>query len=321
MIKTPKFWLRKNLTSYLLLPLSCLYFVVFYLIKYSSKRKKINKRVICVGNLIAGGSGKTPSAILLGEILHDLNISFCYLSRGYKGSDKNNLLKVDSSQDAKISGDEPLLLSEVADTYVSNSKINALREIDKISDYKAVVLDDGIQNNLIFCDIRIIVVDAKIGFGNGFLLPAGPLREDLTRGLKKADIVIVIGKADNNLLKKLENNRVVEANIVAQNSEEFKNKSLIAFCGIAYPDKFFSYLKEQGLNLLETFDYKDHHFYTNSELEFLLREAKAKNASLITTKKDWVKFPKNYQEQIPYLDIKLELQDESIIIEEINKKL
>lgn len=322
MFKTPKFWLKRGFWSYLLLPFSLIYLLFFYILKYLAKRTKINKPVICVGNIIAGGSGKTPSAIAIGDILQKLDANFIYLSRGYKRQNKFDeiILKKQQSYDVNLCGDEPALLSEYGDVIISNDKLKALKNIDK-TNYDLVVLDDGIQNNFIFSDLRIIVIDAKIGFGNNFLLPSGPLRENIKSGLKKADLILVIGKADDNLLAKIDNAKLIRSEIKVTNLEKFNSKKLIAFCGLAFPDKFFNLAKKNNLNLVEEITFVDHHNYTKAQLQKLCKKAQDNNCDLITTKKDWVKFPREFQDKIGFLDIKLEFIDGDKIKKEIEKLL
>jgi len=321
MIKTPKFWLKRNLISYLLTPVSFVYFLLFYLVKYCSKRTRISKPVICIGNLIAGGSGKTPTAIAIGNILTDLGVDFAYVSRGYKRKDKKNAIYLKKGQkfDAVTSGDEPALLSQHGDVFISENKLQTLKKIDKNEDHNVVVLDDGLQNNEIFSDLRIVVIDGQIGFGNSLLIPAGPLRERIGSGLSKADLIVVIGKAKDGLLSNISDDKLVKAEIVITNLEKFKNKKLMAFCGIAYPNKFFSFIRQNKLDLVEEYSFVDHYCYKDIDLDNMLKQAKENKAILITTKKDWVKFPKKYQDRIDYLDIKLEFENKDKIVGRINK--
>lgn len=321
MIKTPKFWLKKHLISYFLLPFSALYLALFYVIKFSSKRTKISKSVICIGNIIAGGSGKTPTALAIGDMLSDLGIHFAYLSRGYKRKDKKNAIFLRKGQkiDAKISGDEPALLSQNSDVFISQNKLQTLKDIDEKTDYDVVVLDDGLQNNVIFSDLRIVVVDAKIGFGNKLPLPAGPLREPIESGLKKADLVIIIGNNHDHLSIDVDENKIIHAGVAIVNLDQFKNEKLMAFCGIAYPDKFFDLLKKNGLDVVKERSFVDHYAYKDADLDHLMKIATKNNAKLVTTKKDWVKFSKKYQSKIDYLDIKLEFNNKDRIISEIKK--
>ena len=184
-----------------------------------------------------------------------------------------------------------------------------------------IVLDDGMQNEALKKDLSILVVDAKVQFGNEFLFPAGPLRESVAEGLAKTDFVIVIGEIDAKLQQTLAGKKVVPAKIKPNNLDKFSGKKLMAFCGLAYPKKFFSFLTDQGLNVIDTQAFMDHHFYKISELEWLIAEAKKQDAKLITTKKDWVKFPANFQRKIEYLDIDLELENKDFVKDELKKLL
>ena len=322
MLKTPKFWTEKNLISCALLPLSLIYFLAFCVIKFFTKTVKISKPVICVGNVIAGGSGKTPTAIALGKILHEMSAEFAYLSRGYMSDGSTFLLlRKDDNNKASQVGDEPMLLVETAPTFVARDRLFGAKKIDQINKVKMIVLDDGMQNDALYRDYTILVVDGKIGFGNDFLIPAGPMRETLSMGLKKTDLVVVIGDADEKLLRKFTGKKIARAKIFPTNLEKFKNKKQVAFCGLAYPQKFFSLLKDHGVETVETIGFPDHYLYQDRDLESLCKIAEAKNASLVTTKKDWMKFPKNFQDKIPYLNIELEFEDKNLIKSELKKFL
>jgi tetraacyldisaccharide 4'-kinase len=161
------------------------------------------------------------------------------------------------------------------------------------------------------------VVDGKIGLGNQFLIPAGPMRETLSSGLKKTDLVVIIGEAEDRLLAKFAGKKIARAQIIPTNLEKFYGKKLIAFCGLAYPQKFFSLLVQKSLDVIETKGFPDHYLYQKNDLENLCKVAKEKNATLITTKKDWVKFPQNFQQKISYLDIELEFEDKELVKEQL----
>ncbi len=322
MLKTPNFWTKKNIISVALLPLSAIYFCAFSLARIFANPQKISKPVICVGNLIAGGSGKTPTAIAIGKILHEIGVQFAFLSRGYMGDGSKFLLlrKYDNNKAENV-GDEPMLLVETADTFVAKNRLFGARQIDRMSKFKAIILDDGMQNNSLKRDFTILVVDGKVGFGNDFLIPAGPMREPLFTGLKKADLVVLIGEVRSELEKKLVGKKIVKAKIIPTNLDQFRDKKLLAFCGLAYPQKFFSFLANQGLDVVESRSFSDHHIYQISDLENLLQIAQQKNLTLVVTKKDWIKFPKLFQEKISYLDIELEFENKDLVIAELKKIL
>ncbi len=321
--KTPKFWTKINLTSLALLPLSLIYFVVTFLISFFQKTYTVSKPVICVGNLIAGGSGKTPTAIALGKILREItdkeNFEFAFLSTGYMGDGAKFVALREGKHVAKNVGDEPMLLTQTAPTFVAKNRLFGAKQIDNMKKIKAIILDDGMQNNSLYKDLVIMVVDGKIAFGNNLLIPAGPMRETLSSGLKKADLVVVIGEVNSDLEKKLSGKKIIQAHLKTTNLEKFFNKKLLAFCGLAYPQKFFSLIKNNNLQLIEEKSFPDHYSYLNADLEELCKTAKEKGLELITTKKDWVKFPPIFQNQIPYLDVELEFLDKELLIDELQK--
>ena len=322
MIRTPKFWKKINIFSLALLPFSGIYLIIFLIIRLFTRTNKISKPVICIGNLIAGGSGKTPTTIAIGKILNELEIDFAFLSRGYMSDGSQFLLlKKDGSNDAKSVGDEPLLLSEHAPTFVSKDRLFGAKQIDAMDNFDCLVIDDGMQNESLFRDFTILVVDGKIGFGNEFLIPAGPMREPLSQGLKKTDLVVLIGDANEKLSEELSGKTMVKAKILPKNIEQFQGKKLIAFCGLAYPEKFFSLLKKNSLDLSQTISFADHYNYSDSKLRDLQALAKKSDAQLITTKKDWIKFPENLRKEIAYLDIQLKFENEEIIKEQLNRVL
>ena len=267
-IKTPKFWRKTNLFSILLLPFSFLYWLLFILNRAVKKHYRSSLKVICVGNLTAGGSGKTPVAIAIGKRFETKSVKFAFLSSGYKGRG-GDFIKVNKNSLASEVGDEPMLLSEVADTFVTNDRVVAVKKLEEM-DYEVVVLDDGLQNNSLHKDYKVIVVDGLIKFGNGLLLPAGPLRQSIASGLREADKVLVVGEADYELKRLLQKNcvasKLVEAKIEAKDCESLKGKSVLAFCGLAYPEKFFNFISTLDLEILECIEYCDHYHYKSSDL-------------------------------------------------------
>lgn len=320
-IKTPKFWMHRNFISYALLPISFVYQAIAIAIDLTRKSEKVSKPVICIGNLTLGGSGKTPVALAIGKILHEMDVNFAYLSRGYFGK-KKQFGYVDKARSMSCDvGDEPLILAEQAPTFVAKDRLQGAREIAKDRKIQAIISDDGMQNESLKKDLLILVVDSKIKFGNEFLFPAGPLRETIKDGLEKTDLVVVVGEYDDELQKVLADKKVVCAKIKTKNLEDFSGQKLMAFCGLAYPEKFFSYLQIQGLEVVHSEEFMDHHFYKISELNRLIFEAEKHNAKLITTKKDWVKFPANFKRKIGYLDIELEFENKELIKDQLQKLL
>lgn len=325
MIKTPNFWLTKNFISNLLLPLSLIYRIIFFFKKKFAKKRVVKIPVICIGNIVAGGAGKTPVALEIGKILNTENIKFCYLVRGYKRKNSSEILYISKPNlmTAEISGDETLLLAEISPVVVSKNRFLGYQKIFSQNKFNLIVMDDGLQNFQINYDLKILVVDSKIGFGNHRIMPAGPLRQNLKNIANEIDFFIIIGEKNvliEQEIKKLNAHaKILPATIKSDNISQFQNQKIYAFCGIAYPSKFFDFLKTNNINIEKSQAFKDHHLYSENELNKLIEEAKENNLTLLTTKKDWVKFPKKFQGEINFLEINLEIENKHLIKNFINK--
>ena len=210
--------------------------------------------VICIGNLTAGGGGKTPTALAVAALLGEFGARAYFLTRGYGGTSEGPLL-VRKEHSASEVGDEPLLLAEAAPTIVSADRVAGAKAIEA-TEASVIVMDDGFQNPSLVKDLSLIVVDAGVGLGNELIMPAGPLRAPLDAQLGRADALVVIG-----------------------------------FAGIANPQKFFATLGTNGAGLEEKRAFPDHYRYTNREAAALLKLAKDRKAMLVTTEKDWVRLP------------------------------
>ena len=302
----PKFW-NKNQIS----PFSILFFPISLLVKLTNyfKRSLIKKHncsipVICVGNIYLGGTGKTPFCIELFSILKNLNKKTAFVRKKY-----------DSFQD------ELNLLKLVGPVYENKKRINALNDAMK-NNTEVAILDDGFQDFSIKKDLSIICFYEKQWIGNGFIIPAGPLREDLS-ALSRANCVIINGKKNINIENKiLENNnkiRIFYTKYKAQNIEEFKNNKVIAFAGIGNPDNFFDLLKDNNINILENISFPDHYNYSNKELENLINKTKENNATLLTTEKDFFRINETYKKNIKHLKIIVEIENKNQFVEEIKK--
>ena len=309
-MKTPKFWNNKNIVAFLLLPLSLLYYFIYKLrcfVNFNPYRSKIP--VICVGNIVAGGAGKTPTAIEIAKMLKQNNKTFCFLSKGYGGKFKG-VVKLDNNSIAEVAGDEPLLLSEFGDVFVSKSRVCGLKYINNNYNYDYIIIDDGLQNPTFIKDKIVLVIDGKFGFGNGFILPAGALRDKFKNIYKKVDVVI-LNNGNNKYIQDLCNKynvKIIQSKIVADNIEDFKNKEYVAFCGLGRHEKFKNTLLENNIKLKDFVVFEDHYKYTNGDIEKLENV----DLNLITTKKDWVKLSKKYKEKVKYLDIHIELDDNKL---------
>jgi tetraacyldisaccharide 4'-kinase len=261
--------------------------------------------VICVGNLVAGGSGKTPVALSLAGILAAHGIEAAIVMRGYGGSLAGPVRVDPQHHDAAAVGDEALLAAAQAPCWVARDRAAGVREA--VADgAAAIILDDGFQNPHVAKDRSLIAIDAAYGFGNGRLIPAGPLRERIAYGLGRADAIVLIG---DGAVAVPTSTPVLHAVLEPVASDRFAGVPILAFAGIGRPAKFFASLRELGVTLVAERGYPDHHVYRAAELAVLRREAKAAGALLVTTRKDWVRLPASEHAGIEVLDIALRWRD------------
>ncbi len=318
LFKTPKFWQSNNLISQILTPLSWIYLAAHKINLACQTPKKFDKKIICVGNIIAGGAGKTPSAIALCTLLQKLGSNAAFVSKNYVG--KNTTAKlVDPAKDkASEISDEPLLLAKTAPSFTAKDRIEAIA-LACNSKAEILIIDDGLQSNRFSADIKILVVDSLVQFGNQKLIPAGPLRESLSN-IGKADLIFQIG-GNKNSIKELSNFREkIFILTPAYKITEKPNKKYVAFTGIAYPQKFFNGLNQLKFNAVEEISFPDHYLYNDRDLKKLEILAKENSAQLITTEKDYVRiFPE--QKNIHTLKMILKFDKEQDLIKQLKKKL
>jgi tetraacyldisaccharide 4'-kinase len=302
-MRPPDFWTRTDVVSrlvgLLLTPLGWLYgwtirYRAGHTIPYRSTAK-----IVCVGNLTAGGSGKTPIAIAIAKALLARGAKVAFLTRGYGGSLRGPAF-VAADDRATHVGDEPLLLATVAPVIVSRDRAAGARLAEEHG-FDVIVMDDGHQNFTLAKDLSLVVVDGESGFGNRRILPAGPLRESVAQGLARADAVIVSGDgmpALGDFIRPVLRARLVEDAQVLQ-----PGTRVVAFAGIGRPSKFFASLERLGARLLDTRGFGDHHVYTQAEIARLKARARAERAVLVTTEKDFLRLTPAEREGIVALPV------------------
>jgi tetraacyldisaccharide 4'-kinase len=288
-MRRPDFWDGDDLFARLavaaLTPLGSLYGAT---VRWKAKNAAFRAPVpvICVGNLTAGGTGKTPIAIALAEALLARGKKPFFLTRGYGGTQRGPLLV--EGQSAADVGDEPLLLAAAAPAIVSRDRPAGARlAVARGAD--VIVMDDGHQNFSLAKDLSLVVVDGERGFGNGRVLPAGPLREPVAQGLARADAVIVMGSGDPVLAGFA--GPILQARVEHRGSENWQGSRVVAFAGIGRPEKFFRTLRGLGADLVDAVPFDDHHPYTPEDLDRLKSLARREDAKLVTTEKDHVRLP------------------------------
>jgi tetraacyldisaccharide 4'-kinase len=314
----PQFWYstdegeKSPLLSSLLWPISQLYRLGTGINKGITRTRKSPLPVICIGNMTMGGAGKTPMARAVLKLVQDHGKfqTTCFLMRGYGGRQKGPI-EVDplihTSWDV---GDEALMQAEYAPVIVSRDRYDGAKLAQSLG-YDLIIMDDGFQNPQLKKDLSLVVVDGGFGFGNGMVFPSGPLRETLQSGLSRANAAIVINRTDNIDLTPIKRLTHFDGKIILNNNyHDNENKHVVAFAGIARPEKFFQTLEDNGYKIHAHIAFGDHHIFTHGQLNAIVDRAKKANAGIITTEKDWIRLSDKWQKQISCLKISIELGDD-----------
>ena len=269
--------------------------------------------VICCGNVTVGGAGKTTLALDLGRRLLARGRSLHFLSRGYRGS-RHGTHRVGASDTAAEVGDEPLLLAEVAPTWIGADRAASARAaVEAGAD--VLVLDDGLQNPTLCKDLSLLVIDGAGGFGNGRILPAGPLRESVAAAASRCHAAVLIGADRTGAAATLPPGLpLLRARLVqGPEVEALAGRRVFAFAGIASPDRFFASLGAAGLLLAGTAAFPDHHPFTPGELHRLLAEAARLGAVAVTTPKDAVRLPADLRTEVRVIGVGIAWDDPAAI--------
>ena len=303
-LKKPKFWDLKNLNIYsiCLIPLAKIF--EFLLLFQRKKHQKFdNIKKICVGNIYIGGTGKTSLALTINKILKQKKIKSCFIKKFY-----NNQL------------DEQKILSQYGKLFVSKNRVRALKQaISK--KYKIAIFDDGLQDRNIKYDVNFVCFNTINWIGNGKMIPAGPLRENISN-LKKYKNIVLNGNLENIYKIKRDLNKIsTNFNIhigkyIPLNKKKFDlNKKYLAFSGIGNHETFISMLKENKFNIIKDIEFPDHYNYLQSDLNRILSLSNKMNCKIITTEKD-IKRIKN-KNKINFIKTELKIEDEEKMIEAI----
>ena len=306
----PKFWDYKkpNLFAYLLLPLT-FPLLINNLLRNIIKPKKIsNVTKICIGNIYIGGTGKTPLAIRLNNLLNYENMKSVIIKKFYK----NQI-------------DEQKLIKKYSNVILNKYRLNALKEAEE-KKFNYAIFDDGLQDKSINYDLKIVCFNNLQWIGNGFLIPAGPLREKVN-SVKKYDAVVLNGDPSLNkfIIEKLKeinkNLKIFEISYEILNLEKFnKDFNYVIFSGIGNSGNFLKILKQNNFKINKEFVYPDHHTYSNNELEKIISYAKENNAKIITTEKDYYKLDQKYLNEIMFLKLDLKIYDQNNFLKFIKSK-
>lgn len=305
-MRAPDFWHDDTLASRLLRPVSALYAWAVARRLADAEMFRPAVPVICVGNIVAGGAGKTPVCLSLIERLRARGRHPHVLTRGYGGTEAGPRAVDPVRHDAARVGDEALLLAEHAPTWVARWRPDgAVAAVEMGCDI--LVMDDGFQNASIAKDLSLVVVDGGYGFGNGRVIPAGPCREAIAHGLARADAIVLMGEDRCGADRWFGDLPVLRAHLrPGPEAEAFRDRKVIAFAGIGRPQKFFETLEACGADILDAHAFPDHHPYTRDEIAQLAKEAEQAGALLATTAKDAVRVPADLKAAVSVLTVRLE---------------
>ncbi len=291
MRKAPQFWHdASHPLGRWLSPISWLYRLLSKLHYLCALRKRVSVPVISIGNVVTGGAGKTPAVMTTARLLRMAGFTPHILSRGY-GARVRAPLRVDPQRhSAQNVGDEALLLAALAPTWIHPKRCRSAK-MAAANGADVLLLDDGLQHYSLKKDISLMVIDGAYGLGNSRLIPAGPLREPFARALSRCDAVIFIGEDKHMLRPRIPLGiPVFHADILPVGDISFLyEKPVIAFAGIARPEKFFATLADLNVTPIATYSYPDHHPFSEEEMRALFSESTQKGARLVTTEKDWVR--------------------------------
>ena len=293
-IKKPSYWNKKNIISFTLYPLTLITYLINFIKSFSIK-KKYYLKTICVGNIYVGGTGKTPLCIEINKILNK-KFRTVFIKKNYSNQlDEQNILKSYGK----------LINFQNRDTSLKIAKKNK---------FDLAILDDGLQDKSISYDISIACFNSSSGIGNGFLLPAGPLREN-TSILKNYDAIFLNGEKKNKKFSLILNKinpkpKIFEANYTPVNIKKFNTKkNFLFFCGIGNPDEFRRTLKKYKFKIKEEFIFPDHFYFSNKQINKIKEIARNKKLEIITTEKDYLRLNKENKKDIKFLKIILKIKN------------
>ena len=307
LIKKPRFWDSEKISIYsiILYPISIIYFFLLTIIKKFKKNQNFEIPIVCVGNIYLGGTGKTPLVYEIYNILNSIGKNPAIIKKYY------NYLE-----------DEISLLKSKSIVFSEKNRSLAIKELIE-NKYDTAIMDDGFQDFSIQKNFSILCFNEKQWIGNGLLIPAGPLRENL-KSLSKANCIFINGKKNTNIEKqinKIKENNIFYTKYVPKNISNFSNKKIIAFAGIGNPINFFELIKDNNLNLIDYRSFPDHYNFSEKDLNDLILKAKNNDAILLTTEKDYFRINNSFKNSIEKLEVKLEIENKDNFIKLLKENL
>ncbi|MBM3584031.1 MAG: tetraacyldisaccharide 4'-kinase [Alphaproteobacteria bacterium] len=309
-MRAPDFWRHDGAAVRLLAPAAALYAGAGRLRWALTRPWRAPVPVVCVGNVVAGGAGKTPVALALARRLAARGRAVHVLGRGYGGCQRGPLRVDPGRHDARAVGDEALLLARAAPAWIARDRRAGVAAA-AAAGAALVILDDGFQDPAVVKDLSLLVIDGGYRFGNGRVIPAGPLREPVARALARADALVVI---DGDGTPAGFAGAVLRASIEpAADLDDLAGAPVFAFAGIGRPEKFFAMLRRLGVTLDATRAFPDHHVYTVDQIMTLVEDAARLGARPVTTEKDWVRLPEDARVMVTPVPVTLRWHDEAAL--------
>ena len=318
-MRAPDFWRTDNGIARLLEPFGQIVAAVTARKIARAKPVGVAAPVICVGNLTTGGAGKTPAAADIAARLRAVGREPAILLRGYGGR-LAGPVRVGRDHTVDDVGDEALLHARTTPTFVSRNRVLGAEAVVE-SGADVIVMDDGHQNPSLVKDLSIVVIDGTAGFGNGRVIPAGPLREPVARGLARAQAIVIMGDDPRNLAGKLSSYAPVLRARLAPSPEAraLKGQRVVAFAGIGAPEKFFATLSALGARVVARHPFDDHYAFDGADIQPILDEAFAVDAIPVTTDKDAIRLPADQRQQVNVLSVGVEWENPAALEELLDK--
>jgi tetraacyldisaccharide 4'-kinase len=313
----PAFWFRKpGLAAALLSPFASLYDLAGKASRAAVSPRQFPVPVICVGNVILGGSGKTPVVTDIARRLRAAGHSPHIVSRGYGGTLRGPVAVDPAAHSVGDVGDEPLLLARENPVWVAKKRADGAAAA-LAAGATHIILDDGLQNPGVIKRLSFLVIDAGRGLGNGHVIPAGPLRETLNDALLRSDAVIWIGGGNDFLREHIAaQKQMLQAKAVTHClTHDLQGRAVLPFCGLGHARKFYDGVAALGADIKATRDFPDHYVWSTYEIEQLLQQAEKMNALPVTTAKDAVRIPESLHPRLAICDVQLRWQDEAAFAE------
>ncbi len=300
----PKFWDNKfSLLSLALYPFSLIYTILFNLKRVLSKEKKFSKPVICVGNIYLGGSGKTPFAIAISNMLLQSNFNPAIIRKKYKSQ-----------------FDEVDMIRENFGNLFTHKKRKLAIEAAISRGHDFLIMDDGMQDFSIKTNLKIVCFNTDQLVGNGFVLPAGPLREKLN-GIKRCKIAVLNGEKNEEFERKLKkvshSIKIFYSKYSLENISHLKNKKFLCFAGIGNPSNFFKILEKHDIKVIKKLSFPDHYNYKKKDLDFINELANKFDLEVITTEKDFFRLKKIGYGRMKFVRVNLVIEKEKELLQHI----